>query len=74
MDTTGEWAGSHREKKKGRVFTRPAGTFLTLEVSGSYCFGAAGAAGLVVPAPAGLAPAGFAAPDEAGAATPDWVL
>jgi hypothetical protein len=72
MDTTKAGAGADYAKKKGRVFTRPAGTFQTLGVSGIYCFGAAGAAGLA--APAGLLAGGFAAPVEAGAGTPDCVL
>lgn len=78
MDTTKAGSGAVLETKKGRVFTRPFGTFRTLEVSDLSYFGASGfgAAGFAAPAPLdGLGVTGFAAGvEEAGAATPDFTL
>gem|GEM_PF-6094492 len=66
---------SVERKKKGRVCTRPLGTFTTLAVSrGSYCgvvgFGVAGlgATGF------GVVGFGAVAPAPVGAGTPDCVL
>ena len=77
MDTTTAHTGAIAKKKKGRVFTRPFGTFPTLEVSALTYFGVVGAAGFAAPVPVdGLVIAGFATPDAlgAGAATPDCTL
>src|SRR5579862_346080 len=71
MDTTCERAGSAAANKKGRAFTRPAGTSSTPKVSGSNYFGV----GLAVLEPVeGFGAAGFAAAPDVGAATPDCVL
>src|SRR5579862_4163763 len=76
MDTAKATAGPAAQNKKGRVFTRPAGTFRTREVSAlRYCFGVSldfGAAGFGVVL-VGFGAAGFAA-GAAGAGTPDCTL
>ena len=79
MDTAHARIRSILERKKGRVYTRPFGTFPTLEVSALNYFGVVGAgvAGFAAPVPVeGFGAAGLAAPGAlgAGAATPDCTL
>src|SRR5579864_2503692 len=81
MDTTQSRDSTGFERKKGRVFTRPFGTFQTHEVSAFSYFGVSvfGVAGLGAPVPVGdfgaaglaVAPAPLGA---GGAATPDCTL
>src|ERR1700757_625192 len=76
MDTTHPPRGTLDAKEKGRVFTRPAGTFSGRRCR--YCFGVSvgfGAGGLLDGVvELGFGTAGFAPLGFAGAATPDCVL
>jgi len=79
MDTANDRRSVGKKIKKGRVRSRPLGTFRTPQVSEEFTqkyqllFGVVGAAGFGVVA--GLVPAGLgAAVPAAGAGTPDCAL